>query len=195
MQENSLQELYVEQLRDLYSAENQLIKALPKMAKAAQSSTLREGFEHHLEQTRGHVDRLEQIFTAMDESPKGRKCAGMEGLVEEGEEVIKEQSSSDALDAGLIASAQRVEHYEIAAYGTVRTFAGLLGDEEAVNLLQQTLDEEKETDEKLTELSKSVNAEAMSGASGAKAGEESEGAEEPEATHRRRAPKTKSARA
>jgi len=195
MQENSLQDLYVEQLRDLYSAENQLVKALPKMAKAAQSSTLREAFEHHLEQTRGHVDRLEQIFTAMDESPKGRKCAGMEGLVEEGEEVIKEQSSSDALDAGLIASAQRVEHYEIAAYGTVRTFAGLLGDEEAVNLLQQTLDEEKETDEKLTELSKSVNAEAMSGASGAKAGEEPEGAEEPESTHRRRAPKTKSARA
>ena len=160
MQENSLQDLYVEQLRDLYSAENQLVKALPKMAKAAQSSTLREAFEHHLEQTRGHVDRLEQIFTAMDESPKGRKCSGMEGLVEEGEEVIKEQSSSDALDAGLIASAQRVEHYEIAAYGTVRTFAGLLGDEEAVNLLQQTLDEEKETDEKLTELAKEINPQA-----------------------------------
>jgi ferritin-like metal-binding protein YciE len=160
MQVNSLQELYVEQLRDLYNAENQLVKALPKMAKAAKSSTLREGFEHHLEQTRGHVDRLEQIFSAMDESPKGRKCAGMEGLVEEGEEAIKEQSSN-ALDAGLIASAQRVEHYEIAAYGTVRTFAELLGAEEAVNLLQQTLDEEKETDEKLTKLSKSVNAEAM----------------------------------
>ncbi|HKF26312.1 MAG TPA: ferritin-like domain-containing protein, partial [Candidatus Acidoferrum sp.] len=161
MQENSLQELYVEQLRDLYSAENQLVKALPKMAKAAQSPTLRQGFEHHLDQTKGHVDRLEQIFSVLDESPKGRKCAGMEGLVEEGEEVIKEQSSSDALDAGLIASAQRVEHYEIAAYGTVRSFAELLGENDAVDLLQQTLDEEKATDEKLTELSKEVNAQAM----------------------------------
>src|SRR5215469_312404 len=165
MQEKSLQELYVEQLRDLYNAENQLVKALPKMAKAAQSEALRQGFEQHLEQTKGHVDRLEQIFSAMDESPKGRKCAGMEGLVREGEEVIKEESSSEALDAGLIASAQRVEHYEIAAYGTVRSFAELLGLNEAVNLLRHTLEEEKETDEKLTELSKEVNAQAMNAAS------------------------------
>ena len=195
MQENSLQELYVEQLRDLYNAENQLVKALPKMARAAQSEALRQGFERHLEQTKGHVDRLQQIFSAMNQGPKGRKCAGMEGLLEEGEEVIKEQSSSDALDAGLIASAQRVEHYEIAAYGTVRSFAEFLGENQAADLLQQTLDEEKETDEKLTELSKLVNAEAMSGASGAKAGEKPEGAEASESTHRRRAPKTKSARA
>jgi len=191
MPENSLQELYVEQLRDLYNAENQLVKALPKMAKAAQSDALREGFEQHLEQTKGHVERLEQIFSAMDESPKGRKCAGMEGLVEEGEEVIKDQSDSGALDSGLIASAQRVEHYEIAGYGTVRTFAELLGEEEAVNLLQQTLDEEKETDEQLTELAKEVNAQAMNSAGSPKREED-----EPESAHRgKRGTKAKSARA
>jgi ferritin-like metal-binding protein YciE len=195
MQENSLQELYVEQLRDLYNAESQLVKALPKMAKAAQSEALRQGFEHHLEQTTGHVDRLEQIFSAMDESPKGRKCAGMEGLVKEGEEVIKEQSSSDALDAGLIASAQRVEHYEIAAYGTVRSFAKFLGDNEAVDLLQQTLDEEKETDEKLTELSKEVIARAMDAAQVAETEQESEeeGASRP--PQRSKRAKARSARA
>jgi len=195
MQENSLQELYVEQLRDLYNAESQLVKALPKMAKAAQSEALRQGFEHHLEQTNGHVDRLEQIFSAMGESPKGRKCAGMEGLVKEGEEVIKEQSSSDALDAGLIASAQRVEHYEIAAYGTVRSFAKFLGEREAVDLLQQTLDEEKETDEKLTELSKEVNARAMDAAQAAETEQESEeeGASRP--PQRSKRAKARSARA
>jgi len=191
MPENSLQELYVEQLRDLYSAENQLVKALPKMVKAAQSDALRKGFEQHLAQTKGHVDRLEQIFSAMDKSPKGSKCAGMEGLVEEGEEVIREQSGSDALDSGLIASAQRVEHYEIAGYGTVRTFAELLGEEEAVNLLQQTLDEEKETDEKLTELAKQVNAQAMN--SGGKSEMDEEGAES--MRRGKRSAKAKSARA
>ena len=191
MPENSLQELYVEQLRDLYSAENQLVKALPKMVKAAQSDALRRGFEQHLAQTKGHVDRLEQIFSAMDESPKGSKCAGMEGLVEEGEEVIREQSGSDALDSGLIASAQRVEHYEIAGYGTVRTFAELLGEQEAVNLLQQTLDEEKETDEKLTELAKQVNAQAMN--SGGTSEMDEEGAES--MRRGKRSAKAKSARA
>jgi ferritin-like metal-binding protein YciE len=191
MQENSLQELYVEQLRDLYNAENQLVKALPKMAKAAQSEALRQGFEHHLEQTKGHVDRLQQIFSDLDENPKGRTCAGMEGLLEEGEEVIKEQSSSDALDAGLIASAQRVEHYEIAAYGTVRSFAELLGENEAVDLLQQTLNEEKETDEKLTELAKEVNAQAMNAATG-----ETEQTGEEGTPHRaKRTGKARSARA
>src|SRR5215475_5017058 len=173
MPENSLQQLYVEQLRDLYNAESQLVKALPKMAKAAQSEALRQGFEHHWEQTKGHVDRLEQIFSAMDESPKGKKCAGMEGLVEEGEEVIKEHSSSGILDAGLIGAAQRVEHYEIAAYGTVRSFAELLGENEAVDLLRQTLEEEKVTDEKLTELSKEINTQALSSS-------QSEGTEESE---------------
>ena len=194
MQENSLQELYVEQLKDLYNAENQLVKALPKMAKAAQSEALRQGFEQHLEQTKGHVDRLEQIFSAMDESPKGKKCAGMEGLLEEGEEVIKEQSSSDALDSGLIAAAQRVEHYEIAAYGTVRSFAELLGENDAVDLLQQTLDEEKETDDKLTKLSREVNAKAMSAAPGE--AEQSEEEETPHAAQRsKRTGKARSARA
>jgi ferritin-like metal-binding protein YciE len=193
MPENSLQELYVEQLRDLYNAENQLVKALPKMAKAAQSDALRRGFEQHLEQTKGHVDRLEQIFSAMDKSPKGRKCAGMEGLVEEGEEVIKEQSDSAALDSGLIASAQRVEHYEIAGYGTVRTFAELLGDQEAVNFLQQTLDEEKETDEKLTALAKQVNAQALNSGSNS---EMEELEEDAESTRRaKRSVKAKSAKA
>jgi ferritin-like metal-binding protein YciE len=161
MQENGLSHLYVDQLKDLHSAESQLVKALPKMAKAASSEALKRGFEKHLEQTKGHVDRLEQIFSALDESPKGKKCAGMEGLIEEGEEIITETSADSELDAGLIAAAQRVEHYEIAAYGTAKTLAELLGDDEAVTLLQQTLDEEKETDEKLTELSKEINSRAL----------------------------------
>ena len=192
MPENSLQQLYVEQLKDLYSAENQLVKALPKMAKAAKSEALREGFEQHLEQTRGHVQRLEQIFEAMEESPKGRKCAGMQGLVKEGEELLDENSSSEALDAGLIAAAQRVEHYEIAGYGSVRTFAELLGETEAVGLLQQTLSEEKETDEKLTEIAKEANAMAIRG-SGSKALEQGE---EPQSTPPpKRSLKARSARA
>ena len=192
MPENSLQQLYVEQLKDLYNAETQLVKALPKMAKAAKSEALREGFEQHLEQTRGHVQRLEQIFEAMEESPKGRKCAGMQGLVKEGEEVVDENSDSEALDAGLIAAAQRVEHYEIAGYGSVRTFAELLGEAEAVDLLQQTLNEEKETDEKLTEIAKEANAMAISG-SGSKALEEGE---EPHGTPPpKRSLKARSARA
>lgn len=196
MPENSLQKLYVEQLKDLYNAENQLVKALPKMAKAARSEALREGFEQHLQQTKGHVQRLEQIFGAMDENPKGRKCAGMQGLVQEGEEVIEENSDGDALDAGLIAAAQRVEHYEIAGYGCVRTFAELLGESEAVNLLQQTLDEEKETDEKLTEIGKEVNTEAMSGGAESDRSEEPEEAEQAESSQRtKRAAKAKSARA
>ena len=180
MQGNSLQELYVEQLRDLYNAEQQLVKALPKMAKAAQSEGLRQGIAEHLEQTKGHVDRLQQIFSAMDESPKGKKCAGMEGLVEEGEEVIKEHSSGGVLDAGLIGAAQRVEHYEIAAYGTVRSFAELLGESQAVDLLQQILEEEKETDEKLTELSKEINTQALSSAQS----EETEDEQQEEETSR-----------
>ena len=161
MQENGLQRLYVEQLKDIYSAESQLLKALPKMAKAASSQDLRQGFEKHLEQTKGHVERLEQIFSSLDESPKGKKCMGMEGLIEEGEEVIQEESATEALDAGLIAAAQRVEHYEIAAYGSVHAFAELLGDDDSVSLLLQTLDEEKETDKKLTELSVEINKQAM----------------------------------
>jgi ferritin-like metal-binding protein YciE len=124
MEKNALKELYIDELRDIYNAENQLVKALPKMAKAATSEDLRAGFEEHLEQTKGQVQRLEQIFTDLDEKPTGKKCKGMEGLVEEGTEMIAEQEG-EVLDAGLISAAQRVEHYEIAAYGCVRTYANL----------------------------------------------------------------------
>jgi len=156
MKENALEQLYIDELRDIYNAENQLTKALPKMAKAAMSDELRAGFEEHLEQTRGHVDRLEQVFKDLGEKPTGKKCKGMAGLVQEGQEMIKEDDLEGAvLDAGLISAAQRVEHYEIAAYGTVRTLARMLRNSEAEELLQQTLDEEKETDEKLTELAES----------------------------------------
>src|SRR5262249_11415180 len=147
MPEQGLRDVYIDQLKDLYSAENQLVKALPKMAKAASSEELRQGFEEHLEQTKGHVERLEQIFNALDESPKGKKCAGMEGLIKEGGEVIDEGFEDAVLDAALIGAAQRVEHYEIAAYGTACAFAELLGETEHVALLKETLQEEKETDE------------------------------------------------
>src|ERR1700722_16269899 len=162
MQENTLKQLYIEELRDIYDAENQLIKALPKMAAAATSQELRTGFEEHLEQTKGHAQRLEKIFSALDEKPTGKKCKAMQGLVSEGSEMIKEDFEGEVKDAGLISAAQRVEHYEIAAYGTVRTYASILGEEEAVSLLEKTLEEEKETDEKLTELAKGINAEAAS---------------------------------
>lgn len=161
MKQNALQELYIDELRDIYNAENQLTKALPKMAKAATSEDLRSGFEEHLKQTEGHVKRLEQIFKSLGEKPTGKKCKGMEGLVEEGKEMIEEAELEDeALDAGLISAAQRVEHYEIAAYGCVRTYAKLLGESEAVSLLEQTLAEEKETDQKLTKLAEKINVEA-----------------------------------
>lgn len=161
MKENTLKELYLDELRDLYDAEQQLIKALPRMAKASSSSDLRRGFEHHLEQTRGHAQRLEQIFEALGEPAKGKKCKGMAGVVAEGAEMIDEDFEDEVMDSGLISAAQRVEHYEIAAYGTVRTFANLLGESEAASLLEETLNEEKETDQKLTELSERINPEAL----------------------------------
>lgn len=164
MKMKSLQDLLVEQLKDLYSAENQLIKALPKMAKAATSSDLKNGFKEHLEQTRGHAERIEQICEQLEVSPKGKKCAAMEGLVEEGKEMMEEDAEPNVLDAGLIAAAQKVEHYEIASYGTARTWAEQLGFDKAVRLLQATLDEEKETDEKLTQLAlAAVNEDASEG--------------------------------
>jgi len=163
MPNEGLKELYVDELKDLYNAENQLVKALPKMAKASSSEELRQGFEQHLEQTRGHVERLEKIFESLDESPKGKKCAGMEGLVKEGSEVMDEDFDGALMDAALIGAAQRVEHYEIAAYGTVAEFAKLLGENEHVSLLEETLQEEKETDEKLTELAKEINSQANEG--------------------------------
>jgi ferritin-like metal-binding protein YciE len=163
MKLDNLRKLYIEELRDLYSAENQLLKALPKMAKGAASTDLKQAFENHLEETEGHVERLEEIFEDLDESPKGKTCQAMKGLVEEGSEILEEEGEESVLDAGIIAAAQKVEHYEIASYGTVRTFAELLGEKEAVKLLQQTLDEEGAADEKLNELAEDiVNPEALS---------------------------------
>ncbi len=161
MQQSALKELYVDELRDLYDAEGQLTKALPKMAKAATSDELRAGFENHLEQTKGHVQRLEEIFQALGEKPTGKKCKGMQGLIAEGKEVMQDEDlEGEALDAGLVSAAQRVEHYEIAAYGCVRSYANLLGDTQAASLLEATLQEEKDTDKKLTELSETTNVEA-----------------------------------
>jgi len=161
MQKDSLRELYIDELRDLYNAETQLVKALPKMAKAASNDQLRQGFEEHLRQTSEHVSRLEQIFDQLGEKPSGKKCMGMEGLVKEGSEMLKEDFPDEVKDAGIIGAAQRVEHYEIAAYGTVRAFAELLGESEHVSLLEETLNEEKQTDEKLTQLAEEINSAAM----------------------------------
>ena len=160
MQKNGLRDLLVDELRDLYDAENRLLKALPKMAKASNSPDLRSGFEHHLEQTRGHVDRLDEIFESLEEKPSGRKCAGMMGLIKEGDEMMDEDFEGAVMDAALISAAQRVEHYEIGAYGCVKTWAELLGEDAAAALLDKTMDEEKETDHKLTELSREINAQA-----------------------------------
>src|SRR5579863_5615157 len=160
---NSLKELYVEELKDLFSAENQLTKALPKMAKAASSDELRQGFEEHLQQTQGHVERLQQIFEMLGEKGSGKKCLGMEGLVKEGAEIMGEDFEDAMMDAALISAAQRVEHYEIAGYGTVIAYAELLGEEEQASLLKETLEEEKKTDEKLTELAQEINAQAQQG--------------------------------
>jgi len=176
---STLEDAYIEQLRDLYNAENQLVKALPKMAKAAHSEELKNGFLEHLEQTKGHVSRLEQIFEELDEKPSGKKCQAMAGLVEEGAETIDEDAVPAVKDALLIAAAQRVEHYEIAGYGTVKTFAQILGHDEAAKLLEETLQEEVETDEKLTEASQAIDAEANEG------GEEEE-EEEKTSTARRK---------
>ncbi|HZW80247.1 MAG TPA: ferritin-like domain-containing protein [Candidatus Deferrimicrobiaceae bacterium] len=163
MSKNSLKELYVEELKDLFSAENQLTKALPKMAKAASSDELRQGFEEHLEQTRGHVERLQQILEQLGEKATGKKCLGMEGLVKEGAETMGEDFEDAMMDAALISAAQRVEHYEIAGYGSVIAYADLLGESEHASLLRETLQEEKETDEKLTELAKEINVQAQQG--------------------------------
>jgi ferritin-like metal-binding protein YciE len=160
MKIETLQELLVDELKDLYSAENQIIKALPKMIKSATSDELRSAFEEHLEQTKVHVERLDQIFEELDETPRGKKCKGMEGLIEEGKEMMEEVVEDDVLDAALISAAQRVEHYEIAGYGTVRTYAELLGMDDAAKLLQETLEEEKETDKRLSGIAESVNIEA-----------------------------------
>ena len=155
MQLETLQDLYVHELKDLYSAEKQLIKALPKMVKAAKNDKLAAGFEEHLEQTREHAARLERLLANHKKSTRGARCRGMEGIIAEGSEMIEEEADPEVKDAGLISAAQRVEHYEIAGYGTARTYAEMLGDKEGANLLQTTLGEEEETDQKLTKLAKS----------------------------------------
>jgi ferritin-like metal-binding protein YciE len=160
MELTSLQDLLVDELKDLYSAENQLLKAIPKMAKAATSKDLKAGFEKHLKQTQGHVERLERVCAELEVSPKGKTCKAMEGLVKEGGEVIQETMAPEVKDAALIAAAQRVEHYEMAGYGCVRTYAKLLGHDKATRLLQQTLNEEGDTDKALTKLAEKINVEA-----------------------------------
>ena len=153
----TLEELFLEQLQDLYNAENQLIKALPAMAKAAHSPALKAGFEAHLEQTKEHAVRLEQIFADLGEEADGKKCQAMLGLIKEGKEMISEKASPEVKDIGLIAEAQRVEHYEIAGYGCVRTYAKILGHIEAAKTLQATLNEEAATDKKLTIIAEKLN--------------------------------------
>ena len=161
-QTNPLEDLLVDELKDLYSAEKQMVRSLPRMAKAAGSQDLRRAFERHLEETRRHVERLDQISDELGRKLTGKKCVGMEGLIEEGKELLEEDLEQDALDAGLIGAAQKAEHYEIAAYGTARTHAETLGYSKVARLLQQTLNEEGATDKKLTALAENiVNAEAV----------------------------------
>lgn len=151
----NLHDLFVQELKDLYSAENQILKALPKMVEAANSEELAQAFAHHLQETEGHVQRIETIFRDLDGSPRGKKCAGMEGLLKEGKEVMSEEAADAVMDAALIGAAQRVEHYEMAGYGTARDHAQKLGLYQAADLLQQTLDEEGAADRKLTEIADS----------------------------------------
>ena len=162
MKLNTLKTLYINELRDLYNAENQLLKALPKMAKAASSEELKDVFQKHLEQTKSHVERLEEVFGEIGEKPKGKTCRAMKGLIEEGSEILHEDGEDSVIDAGIIVAAQKVEHYEIASYGSVRTFAQLLGKDRSAELLQTTLDEESETNEALNQLAEGiVNPEAI----------------------------------
>ncbi len=160
MEMATLRELLIDELKDLYSAEKQITKALPRMAKAASSEKLRKGFQEHLAQTEEQINRLDRIFEELEESPRGKKCKGMEGLLQEGEELMQEDAQPDVMDAGLIAAAQHVEHYEIAGYGCVRTYANVLGMKKIAMLLEQTLEEEKATDQKLTKLAEAINVQA-----------------------------------
>ncbi len=162
MKVKNLEDLLVAELKDILSAEQQIVKALPKMAKAASSERLKTSFEMHLEQTKGQIDRLEKVFEHLGVKASAKKCKGMEGLIAEGEEMMAMKGDPDVIDAGLISAAQRVEHYEIAAYGCARTYARLLGNRDAEQLLQQTLDEEEATDKKLTKIAEtSINLDAM----------------------------------
>lgn len=161
MKLNSLRELYMEQLKDLYDAEHQIIKALPKMIEAAQAEELKDALNEHLDITKEQASRIEQIFKNLGEKPKGEKCKGMQGVIQEGNDLVSKIENEDLRDAAIIASAQRVEHYEIAGYGTARTYAELLGEQDARELLQQTLNEEEEADQVLTNLAGDINTEAM----------------------------------
>jgi len=160
MSVKTIQELFVDELKDLYSAEKQITRALPKLAKATTSAELKEAFLSHLEETNGHVSRLEQIFEILGKSPKGKTCVGMKGVLEEGSEVLEDTDKGEVRDAGLISAAQRVEHYEMAGYGSAQAFAKLLGQSEIAALLEATLGEEKAADKKLSGISKQVNVEA-----------------------------------
>lgn len=161
MSVDTMEKLFIEELKDLYSAENQITKALPKMVKAATSNDLKKAFENHLKETENQIERLVEICNMIGASPKGKTCNGMKGVLEEGSEALKEMEAGDVRDAALISAAQRVEHYEMAAYGTVRTYAELLGRVEASKLLEQTLEEEKAADQKLTTISQKVNEKAQ----------------------------------
>jgi ferritin-like metal-binding protein YciE len=149
---DSLDKLFLEELKDIYSAEKLIVRALPRMAKAAESQELQQAFTQHLKETKGHVERLEQIFKDLDQPARGKKCKGMEGVLEEGKEIMEQEGEGAVIDAALIAAAQRVEHYEMAAYGCLRTYAQLLGHSDAQTLLQQTLNEEEAADQKLTRI-------------------------------------------
>jgi len=158
---STFKELFKEELADIYDAEKQLLKALPKMAKSAEAPELKEAFQQHLEETKGHVERLERVFELQDEKPKKKACKAMKGLIEEGEEIIKDHEKSPVRDAALISAAQKVEHYEMAAYGCLSTWAELMEQDEIANVLKETLDEEKQADEKLTTIAEtSINMEA-----------------------------------
>jgi ferritin-like metal-binding protein YciE len=154
--DNDLHELFLEELADIYNAEQQVTKALPKMAKAAESEELRQAFEEHLHQTEEQISRLDQVFESLGESMKRKTCKGMQGLIAEGTEVMQEQKGTAAIDAALIAAAQKVEHYEIATYGTLCAWAEQMGHDDALDLLKQNIDEEETTDERLTELAESL---------------------------------------
>jgi ferritin-like metal-binding protein YciE len=160
MSVDSVEKLFVEELKDLYSAENQITKALPKMVKAATSKDLKQAFESHLRETEGQIQRLEKICGILGASPRGKSCDGMKGVLEEGSSMLHETAEGDIRDAALISAAQRVEHYEMAAYGTVRSYAELLGKPEIAQLLEETLEEEKAADQKLTAISQKVNVRA-----------------------------------
>lgn len=164
MSVSTMEELFLDELKDLYSAEKQITKSLPKMAKAATSPDLRKAFETHLEETKGHVERLEKALQILGKPTRGKMCHGMEGVLEEGAEVLEETEKGDVRDAALISAAQRVEHYEIAAYGSVREYAALLGQDDIAELLEETLNEEKAADEKLNSIAKSVNSQALQAA-------------------------------